>query len=125
MRRPEPALGDRRVRVERPLEYHLAQVRREQANDNEQIGIGRFGGDEQLCRERTGDFDLLRFRRKQKGHPLAEAGIAVQGVRVRLLGPKREVAAIEKQLAPFGSGKRPFPLAARFEAIEVTHPEPN
>ena len=125
MRGPKPALGNRRVRIKGALEHHLAQVRREQADDEEQIGIDRFRGDEQLRRKRSRDFDILRFDRKQKGHAVAEARITVRGLRLRLLGPKREVVAIEKQRAPFGSSERPFPLATRLETIEMTHPEAN
>ena len=39
VRRPQPPLGDRRVRVERALEDDLLQVRREDAHDQKQIGV--------------------------------------------------------------------------------------
>ena len=44
MRGAQPALRDRRMRIDRALEGDLPQVGREHAEDEKQIGVGGRGG---------------------------------------------------------------------------------
>ena len=55
VRGAQPALRDRRVRIDRALEHDLLHVGGEHAQHQEQVGIGRRRRHEQLRRERAGD----------------------------------------------------------------------
>src|SRR5665647_3659912 len=74
VRGAQPALCDRRVRIDRALEYDFLQIAGEYPQHDEEIGVGGRGGGEQLERRRAGDLGLLRQRRGQEGEAVAHGG---------------------------------------------------
>src|SRR5581483_7868914 len=61
MRRPQPALRDRRVRVYRTHERDFPQVGGENAEHEKQVGVARRGGYAEARGQRAGDLGLLGY----------------------------------------------------------------
>ena len=75
MRATQPALRDRRVRIERALEGDFLEVGRKRAHHQKQIGVFGRRRHPQLGRDRAGDLGILIERLSQESHAVAEAGI--------------------------------------------------
>ena len=119
MRSPQPALGYRRVRVDRALEGDLAQVRSVNPEDQKQVGVRRGGGDKQLGRQRPGDLRFLASGAETKVRPVAQRLELQLG---RILARVRATAVagrVQIELGPLRARNRPLVFEALDELIEV------
>src|SRR5947208_3618735 len=115
----QPALRDRRMRVDRALEHHFPQVRREDAEHEEQVGVGCAGGNEQLGCQRAGDLGLFLYRFRKKCEPVAQ-GVERNGSLPVGLAAQAKIG-LQIQLGPLGSCERPLVLVALDEAVDVAY----
>src|SRR6266542_1944194 len=121
MRGAQPALSDRRERMERYLEHHLVKLGGERWLHDKKVGIAGRGGHEQLCGRRAGDLGLLRQRRRQEGEAVAQRIATRFSLPCRRRCPERMLGRIEIKLRPLGARQRPFVLLARNELVQVAH----
>src|ERR1700691_1518420 len=119
MRGAQPALADRRVRIDGALKHHLLEVRREHAQHDENIGIAGRRRDEKSYGGGPGDFRLMRQRRRKKRDAVAHRVEAEPEFLLGYLGAERTVRRIEIELRPFGALERPLLLATLDEAVGV------
>src|SRR3984957_12339283 len=108
VRHAKPALRDRRVRIKRPPKYDFPEVRREDTNDEKQIGTLRRGRDPQFRGNGSCYLRLSAKRRRQKSNAIAKAVIC--GFRGYLwgdLGRQRLRGWIKIELCPFRTRQRP------------------
>ena len=110
MRAAQPALRDRRVRIERALEGDLLEIGRERAHHQEQVGILGRRRHPQLGRDRPGDLDLVLERLGQECDAVAEARIGDGACRFLRRGRHRHVGRMQIELGPLGARERPLAL---------------
>ena len=120
--RPQPALGDRRVRVDRPHERDLLAVGVEHSEHHEQVGVGRGGRHEQLRRQRSGDLGLLSQRRGEEPQPVTDSLVAQLAAAGALLpaAPQGPVG-VQAPALPVGARDRPVLLGPLHEPVCVAH----
>src|SRR5206468_5828438 len=99
-----------RVRIERALEGDLAQVRREETDDQEQISVARLRRDVELGGERPGDLGLALERRREEREAFAETGVAHVVVARQRLADETVIARIQVEPRPLSARQRPFAL---------------
>src|SRR2546425_10845823 len=116
MRGPQPSLGDRRVRIERALKRHLAHVRREEPNDEEQVGVDSLGRHVELGGERSRDLGLALEWRREERQAVPEAGVARPAGAGQRRAGEALPAGIQLEPRPLGARPRPFALGALDEA---------
>ena len=121
MRRSEPALGDRRVRIDGALEHEFLQIGRESAQHDEQVGVAGGRGDEQLeCRWACD----LGFRLERRGEERYAVTHRIEAQGRRVGGPfllQEPAARIEVESGPSGARERPFVLLPLDEPVRVPH----
>src|SRR5262245_18235555 len=121
MRRPQPALCDRRMRIDRALEHNFLEIASEHAQDGEDIRIRRARRNEKLECRRTVDLGIVRNRRREERHAIAHRIEAFHGLAGRALLAQRSILRIEIELRPLRALEWPFVLRSRDELVDVPH----
>ena len=125
MRGTQPALPDRRVRIDGALEHDLLKVGRKHPQHHEDIGVGRRGRHVEFEGAWAGDLGLVRQRRRQEGDAVAHGVEPQHLLRLGRLRAKRAVCRIEIELRPLGAFERPFAFGPLDEAVDMTHLKPH
>src|SRR4051812_23664557 len=117
MRSPQPALRDRRMRVDGAHESNLAQVGGEYAEHEEQVGVLGARGHLELRCERAGYFGFFFERLGEEGDSVAHR---VEGGRFLVSRRGRQLVVDQIHLGPLGAGDWPFVFMPLDELVDMT-----
>ncbi len=117
VRRAQPALRDRRARIERALEDDFLPGGSNTRRIDEQVGVGRCRGEERLQRHRPGDLGRLRERRRGEREAVAQRVVGERRRLRRRRGGETHALGVEVEARPLGARERPFVFLARHELL--------
>src|SRR5581483_153464 len=89
---------------------------REQAKDEEEVGVGRLRRDEELRRDRAGDLRLALERRERERDTVGE-GVVRDAPLPDRRPPVESAFRVEVETLPARARERPLALGARHEAL--------
>ena len=119
MRRAQPTLCHRRVRIDRAGKSHLAQVRTENPENNEQIGVLGAGRNSQVRRQRPRDLGVFRERPGNERQSFAHRCKADLRLLCGRLQRKRLIPGVKVELGPHRGGQRPAGFMPLDETVDV------
>lgn len=120
MRRTQPSIGDRRARIVRTDEGNLPARLVEDAQHQKDIGIGGRRREKQLGRDRSGDLQRFRQRRREETLAVAERLVAQGCLALRVVPHQAHGLRVEIEFGPLRARQRPFafvPLDERLAGV--------
>ena len=120
VRGPQPALADRRMRVDRALEHHFPAIRRVDTEHDEDIGVRGIRRNPQRDRRRPGDLGFRGKRLRGKDKAVAKR-VEIDGAAGNRRPAQAHTARVGIELRPLGAGDRPLVLGPLDEFARPAH----
>src|SRR5260221_389170 len=114
-------LRDGGMRVYGAHKHHLAHVRREHPENEEEIGIRGGRSHEQPRGNGAGNLGFILKGRRNECHPIAGRIVGAAGRRLRRLGTERMTGRVEMELRPARARDRPLVLVPLHETVHAAH----